>query len=79
MGDRRSGPASRSSTDLSAVSLSRLASTQPAAPPPTTTTSHSWTIGQVSGAGEMFWLNRNTLSGSYLRLTSASRAYVCGG
>jgi hypothetical protein len=42
-------------------------------------TSHSRKIGQFSGAGEMFWLNRKTLSGSYLRLTSASRAYVCGG
>jgi hypothetical protein len=36
-------------------------------------------IDQFSGAGEMFWLNRNTLSGSYLRLMAASRAYVCGG
>jgi hypothetical protein len=49
IGALRSGPASRSSTDLPAVSLNLLASTQPAAPPPTTATSHTLIIDQFSG------------------------------
>jgi hypothetical protein len=34
------------------------------------------TIGQLSGVGEMFWLKRKTLSGSYLLLSAASRTYL---
>ena len=29
-------------------------------------------------AGVMFWLSRNTLSGSYSRFSALSRSYFCG-